>query len=147
MRRPSWPGTRHMRRLCPGLKQPGPQSVVSEKRGRRATAGCPAWCRLPPLGWSMTNTTTSVRRQRMHGSMREETSAACWCSVPMPRGLAGQMNCMHQRSNGHVEVRCNDHPLAFTLFDQRPHVNEGVVVEAKRLKAVLCSYSTVRIEP
>jgi len=52
-------------------------------------------------------------------------------------GLAGQMVRVHQWADGHVEIRHNDRSLAFTLFDQCPHVNQGEVVENKRLGAVL----------
>ena len=52
-------------------------------------------------------------------------------------GIAGQMVRVHQWADGRVEIRHNDQPLAFTLFDKSPHVNQGEVVENKRLGAVL----------
>jgi hypothetical protein len=53
------------------------------------------------------------------------------------RSLGGKRIRIFEREDGTVELRHGEQVLPYSIFDKNPHINQGAIVENKRLDAVL----------
>jgi hypothetical protein len=79
--------------------------------------------------------------RRMSGNLTVHYKRRAYLVTPTAEtlALAGKMVRVHEWEDGRVELHCERRLLAFTIFDKNPIVSQGVIVENKRLGAVLAA--------
>lgn len=66
--------------------------------------------------------------------------------TPETRALAGKMVQVFESEDGNIVLRCGGTLLPYTPFDKNPHVDQGAVVENKRLGVVLAAIQRGQLE-
>ena len=65
---------------------------------------------------------------------------------PQTLPLAGKRVVVSQWDDGRVEIHCEGLRLPFSIFDKNPNVNQGEIVENKRLGAMLSVIHATQVE-
>jgi hypothetical protein len=66
--------------------------------------------------------------------------------APETLPLGGRRVRVHEWEDGHVEIHCDGRQLPYSIFNQNPLVDQGAVVENKRLGAVLSVIQSAQFE-
>lgn len=86
--------------------------------------------------------------RRMSGNLTVHYKRRAYLVTPGPQTLpfAGKTVRVHEWADGRVELHCAGTVLPYSLFDKNPLVDQGAIVENKRLAAVLAVIQANQLE-